>query len=224
MLVGIRGAWAPRGLDCCRWPGEPGHLRLLQGFRMRVNRSGLALGFLILTTAASTAWADDVPEKAPICTGCHGGNGVPADKSVPVLAGQQEGYIYLELRDYQSGKRTNELMQQIAGSLTKSEMEDLAAYFAQQPWPNLGQAQVSDAAAKHVETINGSAGCSGCHGQDWLGNSAIPRVADQGADYLRATMLAFKSGARANNPWMSALLKTYSDADIEAISKYLAGL
>ena len=78
--------------------------------------------------------------------------------------------------------------------------------------------------ARHVEVINGTAGCSGCHGQDWLGNIAIPRVADQGYDYLHATMLAFKTGARGNNPWMSALLKTYSDDNIEAMAKYLAGL
>ena len=49
-------------------------------------------------------------------------------------------------------------------------------------------------------------------------------MADQGEAYLRTTMLAFKTGERANNPWMSALLKTYSDADIDAIAEYLAGL
>jgi cytochrome c553 len=184
----------------------------------------LLLTACVVATTIGPALADDAPEKAPICTGCHGENGVPGDKLTPVIAGQQEGYIYLELRDYKLGNRKNELMQQIAGDLSKSEMEDLAAWFAQQPWPDLGQKAAADDVARHVETINGTAGCSGCHGQDWLGNSAIPRVADQSFDYLRATMLAFKSGERGNNPWMTALLKTYSDADIEAMARYLAGL
>ena len=182
------------------------------------------VGLLLTLGLCGIASADDAPEKAAICTGCHGENGVPADKSYPAIAGQQEGYLYLELRDYKLGNRKNELMQQIAGDLSKSDMEDLASWFSQQPWPNLDQAQAPDDVARHVEVINGTAGCSGCHGQDWLGNSAIPRVADQGYDYLRATMLAFKTGERGNNPWMSALLKTYSDSDIEAMAKYLAGL
>ena len=36
-------------------------------------------------------------------------------------------------------------------------------------------------------------------------------------------MAAFRDGERSNNPWMAALLKTYSDADIDALAKYLAG-
>jgi cytochrome c553 len=37
-------------------------------------------------------------------------------------------------------------------------------------------------------------------------------------------MADFRSGARANNNWMVALLKSYTDSDIQALSKYLAGL
>jgi cytochrome c553 len=37
-------------------------------------------------------------------------------------------------------------------------------------------------------------------------------------------MQDFRSGARANNPWMTDLLKTYGDADIQALADYLAGL
>ena len=35
-------------------------------------------------------------------------------------------------------------------------------------------------------------------------------------------MDAFRDGARANNPWMTALLKTYSDQDIAAMAAFLA--
>ena len=190
----------------------------------RTTRTPAWLGLALVCLGAVSVHAQQAPEKAAICTGCHGENGVPADAATPVINGQQEGYLYLELRDYKLGNRKNELMQQIATDLSKPDMQELAAWFSQRPSPNLGQSQASDDVARHVQTINGSAGCSGCHGQDWLGNSAIPRVADQSYAYLRGTMLAFKTGARGNNPWMSALLKTYSDSDIGAMAKYLAGL
>ena len=36
-------------------------------------------------------------------------------------------------------------------------------------------------------------------------------------------MAQFRDGERKNNPWMVALLKTYTDADITAMASYLAG-
>ena len=72
--------------------------------------------------------------------------------------------------------------------------------------------------------LAGSAACEGCHASGFKGTSVTPRTAGQSGVYLRATMLAFRSGARANNPWMAALLKNYTDADIDALAGFLAGL
>lgn len=176
------------------------------------------------TLLAGVAQAQGLEDKVAVCTACHGDKGVPGDASFPVISGQQEGYLYLELRDYKLGNRKNEVMQQIAGGLERDDMKALAAYFAGQPWPNLQQSRASDQIAHRAEVINGSAACEGCHGQGYRGDSSIPRIAGQETDYLRATMLAFKTGERANNPWMSALMKTYSDDDIDALAKYLGGL
>ena len=46
----------------------------------------------------------------------------------------------------------------------------------------------------------------------------------QSAAYLEKTMLDFRSGARANNSWMTDLLKTYSPADIAVMARVLAGM
>ena len=170
------------------------------------------------------AQAQPSPDRLALCAACHGEHGTPVDKSVPVIAGQQEGYLYLELRDYKLGNRRNELMQQVAGDLDKPTMQALAAYFAAQPWPDLRQPRAPADAAHRAETLSGSAACEGCHGVGFVGASVTPRTAGQGVDYLRATMLAFKADARANNPWMAALLKNYADADIDALARYLAGL
>ncbi len=179
---------------------------------------------LALFVVAGSARADALSDKVALCTACHGEKGVPVVKSVPAIAGQMEGYLYLELRDFKLGNRHSDVMQPVAATLEKANMQALAHYFATQPWPDLQQTRAPKPIAHQAEVVAGAAGCEGCHGQGFMGASVTPRLAGQRADYLRATMLAFKTGARANNPWMSALLKTYSDQDIDALAQFLAGL
>jgi cytochrome c553 len=107
--------------------------------------------------------------------------------------------------------------------MEKPDMQALAAYVAAQPWPDLAQPRAPDETTRQAETIDGSAACRGCHLADWQGDSVTPRIGGQGRQYLRATMAAFRDGERMNNPWMSALLKTYTDSDIDALATYLAG-
>jgi cytochrome c553 len=190
-----------------------------------MNRLLLATLLLMVTLIVlGAARAQTAPPQVGLCAACHGQKGVPVNPAIPVIAGQREGYLYLELRDYKLGNRKNPAMQAVAALLPRAEMLALAAWFSNQPAPDLQQQRASQDVARRAQTINGSAGCEGCHGQGYLGDSAIPRVAGQREEYLLATMLAFKSGARGNNPWMSALLKTYSDADIDTMARYLAGL
>jgi cytochrome c553 len=118
----------------------------------------------------------------------------------------------------------SDVMGPIAATLEKQDMRDLAAFFAGKPWPALNQPRAPEDVARHAETVDNSAGCKGCHLANWQGDSTTPRLAGQQLGYLRATMAAFRDGTRANNPWMAALLKTYSDADIDALAKYLAGM
>ena len=37
------------------------------------------------------------------CTACHGEDGRPISPEIPVISGQQEGYLYFQLRDFKSG-------------------------------------------------------------------------------------------------------------------------
>ncbi len=162
------------------------------------------------------------PEKAGICAACHGAQGVPVAPGIPVIAGQNEGYLYLELRDFKLGNRKSDVMGPVAAGLEKSDMRELAAYFAGMAWPALNQpAPPADMAHRAEQAIN-AAVCQSCHLANWQGAGTAPRIGGQQIDYLRATMAAFRDGARANNPGMAALLKTYSDADIEALARYLS--
>jgi cytochrome c553 len=167
--------------------------------------------------------ADTIAEKAAVCTTCHG-EGKPIDVSIPNIYGQNEGYIYVELRDMKKGQRKNDQMARIVQNMSREEMLALAAYFAAKPWPNLQQPRASEDDAKHFASMATSAGCVGCHQAGYIGAGTQPRLAGQSYDYLIKTMLDFRSGARGNNSWMKDLLNTYSEDDIEQMAGVLAGL
>src|SRR5678809_1324042 len=71
--------------------------------------------------------------KIAMCIGCHGIPGYktafPVVYHVPMIAGQQPGYIVSALRAYRSGERSHPSMRGIAASLSDQDMADLAAYY-----------------------------------------------------------------------------------------------
>ncbi len=180
--------------------------------------------FFAALAVIPAARADDISGKATLCASCHGENGVPADPKIPVIWGQNAGYLYIELRDFKRGARASEMMAPMVADMSRDDMMALAEYFSKKPWPTLGQKPADDATAERAQKVANSAQCSQCHLAGFLGASLVPRVSDQGFDYLLATMEAFRSGTRANNAWMTDLMKAYSDDDIKALAAYLAGL
>ena len=101
----------------------------------------LALAVLL----PSAARAESIGEKAQICAACHGENGVPTPQAfpVPVIWGQNLGYLFFELRDFKSGARKNDQMSPVAEALDSADLMPLAGYFATKPWPNLQQPQAA---------------------------------------------------------------------------------
>jgi cytochrome c553 len=196
----------------------------------RETMPGSHLAPLILVLAGALAFggqalaADAVLEKAALCATCHGERGIPINKQTPVIWGQNEGYIYLQLRDFKSGTRKNALMNPIAATLEKADQLALAAYFTKQKWPNLGQPSAPDAVAAKAQSAASSIGCRGCHLDHFQGDGTTARLAGQWQEYLHANMLAFRDGSRGNNPGMSDLMKATPVDDLDALSHYLAGL
>jgi cytochrome c553 len=68
--------------------------------------------------------------KARMCAVCHGEFGLGMLPNTPNLAGQPEIYLAEQLKDYRSGKRSNEIMSVVAKPLTDAEIADLTAWFA----------------------------------------------------------------------------------------------
>jgi len=170
------------------------------------------------------ARAQTIEEKAQLCAACHGENGIPQDKATPVIWGQYQGYLYLDLRDYKSGARKNDIMSPLAQTLERDDMMALALYFSQKRWPDLQQPGAPPDVAGRAIRANASVGCTGCHQGQYQGEGTQPRLAGQSKEYLQQTMIDFRTRARGNNPGMTDLMLATSEDDIAALAQYMAGL
>jgi cytochrome c553 len=183
----------------------------------------IALGS-ILNLGIPPANAQGIAEKVEVCAGCHGVDGKPVDKLIPAIWGQQQGYLYIQLRDFKRGDRKNEIMQPIASAMARDEMLAIAEYFSKKPWPNLGQPSAPKEVATRALRANGSVGCTGCHLDQFQGDGTVPRLAGMSREYMTKTIDEFRSRARGNNPGMSDLMIATDPQDLAALEQYLSGL
>ena len=183
----------------------------------------IALG-IFLDAGISPANAQSIEEKTQICAGCHGQNGKPIDKTIPIIWGQQTGYIYIQLRDFKRGDRKNDIMQPIASSMEREDMLAIAEYFSKKPWPDLGQPRASKEISDRALSANRSVGCTGCHLDHFQGDGTVPRLAGMSREYLTKTIADFRTRARGNNPGMSDLMLATAPEDLAALAEYLSGL
>ena len=178
----------------------------------------------LLSAGPWPAIAQSIAEKLEACARCHGRDGKPTDKTIPVIWGQQTGYIYIQLRDFKRGDRKNEIMQPIAASFEKDDMLAIAEYFSKKPWPDLGQPRSSKDVAMRALSAEHSVGCTGCHLDQFQGDGTVPRLAGQSREYLTKSIADFRSRTRGNNPGMSDLMLATPPDGLAALAEYLAGL
>jgi cytochrome c553 len=179
--------------------------------KLNLSISGIAVLATVLNVT-TPLHAQSIEEKTQVCAGCHGADGKPADKTIPIIWGQQAGYIYIELRDFKRGDRKNDIMQAIA------------EYFSKKSWPDLDQPRASKEISDRASGANRSVGCTGCHLDHFQGDSTVPRLAGQSKEYLTKTMADFRTRARGNNPGMTDLMLATSPDDLAALAEYLSGL
>jgi cytochrome c553 len=193
--------------------------------RMRTAKKAAAIA-LLLGLAHSAGHAQTIEDKALICEACHGEDGAPPEQSfpVPVIWGQNLGYLFFQLRDFKSGARKNEQMSVVVGPMNPDDFMPLARYFSKKPWPKLEQPEPSPDITATAQRANASVVCTSCHQQGFIGDSTQPRLAGQVRAYLQKTMTDFRSGARGNNPGMTGLMKALTDDDIAAMAAWLAAM
>ena len=77
-----------------------------------------------------------IPEKdVPSCMDCHGPAGPRRNAAYPLLGGQYADYLVLQLEQFAADRRGGSeyahLMQEVAPKMSRTEMEAVAAYYAQ---------------------------------------------------------------------------------------------
>lgn len=171
--------------------------------------------------------------KSELCQGCHGEKGVSLDEMIPNLAGQYARYIAKELRNFQTGARTHQIMSALAATINDAELMDISTYFASQKMMQ-GNGRGDNPVGKKL-FLKGDASrkipaCESCHGVNGKGRapniSNFPVIGGQHKEYLRAQLVNWRSGERSNSPdgMMNKFAQPLTDAEIEALADYLSGL
>ena len=188
-------------------------------------------------SVAASAWAEGGnaeagKTKSATCAACHGADGNSVNPEWPKLAGQHPSYIAKQLANFKEDARSNPSMSPMAKPLSEQDMADLAAYFSSQV-KKPGEADQTKVALgeqmyKGGNNATGVAACAACHGPTGTGNPAsnFPSLSGQHATYIKNQLNAFRKGERANDAgkMMRNVAAKMTDAEIEAVAEYIAGL
>jgi cytochrome c553 len=184
----------------------------------------LAVCLLLSLPSPSRADAQAGAVKAAVCAACHGQNGNSASGDYPSLAGQSSRYIFLELRDFKAGRRSDPRMSPMAANLSSDDMHDLADYYAAQT-PASTDFKADPAKVEAGKKKSDEVLCTMCHLGGFKGQNEIPRVAGQQYAYIVKQLQDFRAKKRTNDAGnMTSVSKNLTDADIENLANYIANL
>ncbi len=175
-------------------------------------RIAVAATVLSVISCVSGAHAADVAagkQKAEICAGCHGDNGISQMENIPSLAGQLDQFIQW----------------QIVEQLNNDDIRNLGAYFVSLTPPKGPKDDNPDLSAKGKQAAAGRR-CASCHTDNFAGAKAVARIAGQREEYLVKALHDYKSGVRSGGAQsaMSDVAYPLSEEEIEALAHYLAHL
>jgi cytochrome c553 len=224
-------------------PNQRSERRFWAAVRLAVVWS-TALGAFAFATAS---WAKDaskgavpdneVQSKLQYCKVCHGvsAQGFRGYYPIPRVAGQQPTYLENQLQAFIEHRRTNNVMFNVAHSLSPSMVAALAANFNALNPPPLGGAPRQLVATGEKIFQDGLpdqdiAACAACHGPDAVGAGLIPRLAGQLYPYV-IDKLANWGKERGQNPKipdtstiMSPVAHSLNKPQIEAVAAYVSSL
>ncbi len=170
-------------------------------------------------------------EKSQLCQGCHGEEGISIEGLIPKLAGQYAKYIAKELRNYQAGTRSHQIMNAMAATISDDDLADIAAYFASRTKMK-GAGSNSELGKKlffHGDITRTMVACVNCHGVNGKGltpnTSMFPVIGGQQKDYIRRQLVNFRKGDRTNSPngIMNRITQKLTDDELEALADYVSG-
>jgi cytochrome c553 len=207
------------------------------------SRAGLAaliLTFALVGTVGAQhriSLSGDLQGKIGYCKDCHGvsAQGYNGYYPIPRLAGQQPEYLQNQLRAFIEHRRTNNIMFNVAHSLSPAMLSALAAHFASLHPPPIGGAPRQLVATGRKIFEDGMpevniAACAACHGPDATGSGQIPRLAGQLYPYMIKTLSNWDK-ERGRNPTvpdtaaiMSPVAHSLNKSQIEAVAAFVSTL
>lgn len=197
----------------------------------------LALGLTCTATAKGDAEAGKT--KSVTCAACHMADGNSSIDLYPKIAGQHQAYLFKQLKDFKLGSttggaegRVDPVMGAQVAALSEQDMQDLAAYFAEQKASPGSTPEDVIAEGSRLyrggDLERGITACIACHGPrgDGMGLANFPDISGQHATYIKTQLESFRAGKRANdhNSMMRDIAMRLTDKDIDILAKYLGGL
>jgi cytochrome c553 len=165
-------------------------------------------------------------EKAELCVGCHGENGISQTENIPSLAAQPDQFIQWQLVFFRAGTRKNEQMQPIVEQINNDDIRNLGAYFASLPPPKNPKPDDNPDLSKKGAQAAAGRRCANCHTDSYAGTKAVARVAGQREEYLVKALHDYKSSVRSGGAMaaMADVAYPLHEEEIEALAHYLAHL
>ena len=165
-------------------------------------------------------------EKAELCVGCHGENGISQMENIPSLAAQPDQFIQWQLV-YLPRRRPQEradaadrrAAQQRRHPQSRRLFRLSSRRRRRRPDDN------PDLSKKGAQAAAGRR-CASCHTDSYAGTKAVARVAGQREEYLLKALHDYKSGVRSGGGQaaMADVAYPLSEEEIEALAHYLAHL
>ena len=152
----------------------------------------------VTTSAAKAAASRPDPVQAGKaaatgCAGCHGEGGISKMPGMPSLVGLDPKYLVAAMKAYKSGQRRHDVMKSLVANVSEADLNNIALYYALQKPARAQTPAAGDPAAGKAA----AGSCAACHGDQGVsGNPATPSLAGQDAQYLAATIRAYKDGSR----------------------------
>jgi cytochrome c553 len=170
-----------------------------------------------------------------VCANCHGPGGNSVSPNFPALAGQSHAYLATQLRAFRDKSRREpqavKYMWGLARSLTDSQIEEVAAYYAAQPArPQLEsasmQSTIAPGQAIYLQGMGGSApACVACHGDHAQGTAVAPRLAGQHAAYIERQLHIYQTSTdRPDGGVMKLACSGMTAEDIHAVAAFVQSL
>ena len=175
--------------------------------------------------------------QAMVCAACHGQDGASGiAPNYPNLAGQNEKYLFNQLKMIASGERV--LVEMTGQLIGKSEQDlwDLSAYYANLP-SKAGASAGNDEELEKAASIyrggiarKGVAACTACHSPSGKGNgqAGYPSLSGQPVDYTIAQLTKYRESVRKTDEsfggMMRGVAETLTDTEIAILADYIRGL